>query len=315
MLERDNTTEHISASRRPGRIARAAAALAMALTACTHGDAGPAAQDRAEAGNQLEYSPDIWEYSEYYGANLVSLRWEKPENIDVAGHRLKIYRERGQASAMDTQDNIVDYARNSLLLTSAEVSALAADGTAGATSQAVTAPKELGHVFFIFGSRESMAQADPQGFFGPITGTKADLRGQSVENLTMAGPLLPEASLIFHTMLNDRINKLQQAVCVNMLEVELSSVEPGAADTPQVPESRGEAYARAQAALDMKAELCGNLGLAATIKAGAQHVEDLGGAYSYYAMITDALRDEAIYYNQERPYVKLPPELFDRILV
>lgn len=311
VMKRFRNPNKLYAPSRYGRVAKSIAALALALSACSNGTSNSSAYTFPNTSSQTEYDPAVSKYAKYYGADLLSARWERAENITVGDHILKVYKEKGQQSTAETTQRLIKAANNSLLVKDA----------VGESLQSIASPQDQqnrslpqpAHVFFIFGSEYSMQRADPNALYGPITGSKSNMQGEVVENMTMLAPY-PFSAYMLNSSLNDRIFQEQQAVCVNMLD-SISATGADVLNPADALSSQKQTQERAKSEMMNKSALCGNIALAATIKSGSDMVEHLGGAYTYYSALSDAVRRDNELNGQTLPSMKLSPEAFEKIVV
>lgn len=285
----------------------------ISLTACSSRIDEPKAADNVPTA-RAAYNPAIGQYAKYYGADLLSAGWAALEIHPLDGHKLKIYREKDKGSTEGLKQQMLKAASNSLILATAGVEIDDVTSLAASSKPKLQALPEQSHVFFLFGSVESIKNANPAGGYGPSTATKATAEGQIVENLTMLAPF-PNSNFIFHSKLDNTLYERQVAVCGNMIDVDIGADAKTRINMANPNDQRAAAMEQAKESLRINRSACENLALAVTIKSGSHRVEHLGGAYKYYGGITDALQGEASFNGQPEPYIKLTPEVFSQIVV
>lgn len=293
--------------RRRGKAAATIAVLAMALTACGDNTQAEPGVYRDVHAAVAELPPTAAEVSYYHQLNLVSTLWRAPEKTQIGDETITLFREFDKQGTAETAGKLVKAVQNSALLQEA-LSQPSADRNFYATNS------HIRHEFFVFDSVESLAQAESMGLYGPFTTSLPNLQGQVVENVTLLAPF-PFRNFIFASELNSSIFELQAAVSNNMIDITLGQ---GMIDTllNAVPDE-GYAWAEAiaSASATIKQSMSENLALAVTIKTGRDILSASGyNDYDYYSTITDALRDEALYYGVDRPYFKLAPNAYGQIV-
>lgn len=297
-----------------GRTAKAVTALAMTLAACTGSNADHTAQQAKETAAQLqEINADVAEMALNHDFDVSHTAWESRQIVRIGAQALRIYREIGQPAVEAEAQALIHAAKNSHLLDGIVPQATEADGAAIGQDFTVRIPNDASHNFLVFGSVDSITKAHEAGFVHPITSTLPDLQGNTAESVTLLAPY-KWGGFIYNLDMNHRIYQRQRAVCGNIIDIEIGerTRQELIGNMADDPAARSDALARL--VTDIKAEVCDNLANATTIKAGEDAVREFGGAYHYYSMLTDDLHEEAQYNGESKPYFKLGPDLFEKII-
>ncbi len=285
--------------RRPGRIAAAAAALALMLGACGNGNDTEQRVPRDVNAVSARPAPEVAELAYYHQLDLLGTVWRAPEKINVSGQNVNVYREFDSLKTAGTIVALANAVHNSLLLEEF------VNGNSSESEFSLRPSREVHHQFFIFESQQRLAVADSEGLYGPVTTNLVDAQGKTFENVTLLAPF-PDSAFLYSSSLNGSLFDQQAAVCGNMLDV-----------TPAQTANSGNYNAKAIAdkAMEIKQALCENLALAVTIKSGREKITHLGSDYSYYSVITRALNNEADESGSYMPRLQLTQEQYDKIVV
>ncbi len=294
--------------KRPGKIAAAATAMALVLGAC-NGENGQEPRVFRDVNTvAAEPAPMVSELAYYHQLDLLGTVWRAPEKVSIGGREINVYREFDSLKTSGTLLELAKAVQNSLLLEEILSGGAQGDGFA------VRSSKQVKHQFFIFESRESLAEADSEGLYGPLTTSLVNLQGITVENVTLLAPFRRSAFL-FSSSLDGSLYKQQLAVSGNMLDITLGQSVKGAILNSEMDAGSTQSKEIADKAMEIKRALSENLALAVTVKSGKEHIKHLGGDYEYYAVITKALQNEADELGAAIPRLLLTPEQYDKIVV
>lgn len=198
--------------KRPGKIAAAAVAMALLLGACGGNTDSESRVFRDVNAVQADPVPMVSELAYYHQLDLLGTVWRAPEKISIGGQDINVYREFNSLKTAGTLLELAKAVQNSLLLE--EILA----GNASENEFAVRSSKQVKHQFFIFESREKLAQVDSEGLYGPLTTSLVNLQGTTVENVTLLAPF-PRSAFLFSSSLDGSLYKQQLAVSGNILDI------------------------------------------------------------------------------------------------